>query len=341
MDYIDLINNIDNNKIKNINLLHVVEPYFIDLSINALITDFVGEDLKDFNYEKIDFKNLDIETYQNNIETLPFMSDKRLVVVDYLDIDKDSLKKNEEILDEMMKSFENFNDMTYIFLIYRSDKLFKGKFVKSIEKNGDIYEFLRLTKDRFLSFIKKYFQSNNINLDAKSVKFIADRLRYLDRDSEKNLFEVENELQKLKNNIKSNRPTLDEIEESIIDTFEEKIFGLLDYMSSKDIKKSIVAYNTMKNEDQFMIYYMIIRQIRNMISVKDCINRKINLQTSRQYVGISNFEYGKIENIVKKYKMEDLLKIHSLCFESEMMLKTSKRDIEELIERIIYEFCMS
>lgn len=341
MDYIDLINNIDNNKIKNINLLHVVEPYFIDLSINALISDFVGEDLKDFNYEKIDFKNLDIETYQNNVETLPFMSDKRLVVVDYLDIDKDSLKKNEEILDEMMKSFEDFNDMTYIFLIYRSDKLFKGKFVKSIEKNGDLYEFLRLTKDRFLSFINKYFQSNNINLDAKSVKFIADRLRYLDRDSEKNLFEVENELQKLKNNIKSNRPTLDEIEESIIDTFEEKIFGLLDYMSSKDIKKSIVAYNTMKNEDQFMIYYMIIRQIRNMISVKDCINRKINLQTSRQYVGISNFEYGKIENIVKKYKMEDLLKIHSLCFESEMMLKTSKRDIEELIERIIYEFCMS
>lgn len=340
MDYIDLINNIDNKKIKNINLIHVKEAYFVDLAIKSLINDFVGSDFIDFNYEKIDFRNLDIETYQNNIETLPFMSDKRLIVIDYLGIEKDSLKKNEMILDEIQKSFNDFNEMTYLFLIYRGESLFKGKFVKTVEKIGDFYEFDRLNRDRFINFIKKYFQGHKIQIDTKSAQFIADRLRYLDRDATKNLFEVENELSKLRNNIKTKSPSFDEIEESIIDTFEEKIFGLLDFMSTKDVKKSILAYNTMKNEDQFMIYYMIIRQIRNMISVKDCMNRRLNLQTSRQYVGISNFEFGKLEKLVDKFTIEELLEIHRLCYESEMMLKTSKRTIEELIERIIYEFCL-
>lgn len=340
MDYIDLINNIDNNRINNINLIHVKEEYFVDLAVKSLVNDFLGNDFLDLNYEKIDFKKLDIEIYQNNIETLPFMSDKRIIVIDYIEIEKDSLKKHENILEEIQKSFEDFNDRTYLFLIYRGESLFKGKFVKSIEKNGDIYTFDRLNRDRFINFIKKYFQSHNIRLDTKSAKFISDRLRYLDKDATKNLFEVENELSKLRNNIKSKVPSFDEIEESIIDTFEEKIFGLLDFMSAKDVKKSILAYNTMKNEDQFMIYYMIIRQIRNMISVKDCLNRRLNLQTSREYVGISNFEYGKLENLVRKFTIEELLQIHRLCYESEIMLKTSKRTIEELIERIIYEFCL-
>lgn len=340
MDYIDLIKNIDDNKIKNINLLHVDEVYFLDLAIDVLKKDFLGEDFLDFNYEKIDFENLTTDSFDNFVETLPLMSDKRLIVIDNADLNKDSLKKYEQLLDYIQEKLKNFNDMTYLFFVYESEKLFKGKFVKTIEKYGDIYNFTRLDKGRFVSFVNKYFASNGVKLDMRSSTLIVDRLRYLDRDATKNLFEVENELSKLLNNIKSSSPSFDEIEESIIDTFEEKIFGLLDFMSTKDAMKSLKAYRTMHNEDQFMIYYMIIRQIRNMICVKDCRDKRVNIQTGQSYCGLSNFEYGKLERFVGKFTMEDLLEIHKLCFKSEEMLKTSKRDIEDLIERIILEFCM-
>lgn len=340
MDYIDLIKNIDKNKIKNINLIQVDEMYFLDLAIDVLKKDFLGEDFLDFNYEKLNFENLDEEKFDNSVETLPIMAEKRLIIIDNVDLEKDSLKKNEKMLGYIQDKFEDFNQSTFLFMIFRSDKLFKGKFVKSIEKFGNIYTFSRLDRSRFIGFVNKFFLNNNIKLDMKSTTFIVERLRYLDKDSKKNLFEVENELKKLANNIKSKTPSIDEIEESIIDTFEEKIFGLLDFMSTKDLKKSLTAYKTMQNEDQFMIYYMIIRQIRNMICVKDCKSQKINMQTGQKYCGLSNFEYGKLERFVNKFSMEDLLKIHSLCFDSEKYLKTSQRNINEIIERIIFEFCI-
>lgn len=340
MDYIDLLNNLDQNKLKNINLIQVEDKYFLDLSIKALKEDFIGEEFLEFNFEKIDFQKLDSEKYESVVETLPLMSDRRIVIIENCDFNKDSLKKYEEILDYIQKSFENFNIMTYLFFIHNSDKLFKGRFIKSLENNGDIYHFSRLDQKKFYSFIKKYFFSNEIKLDDRSTKLIADRLRYLDRDATKTLYEVENELSKLVNNIKSNTPSYDEIEESIIDTFEEKIFGLLDYMSLKDAKKSLSAFQGMKNEDTAMIYYMIIRQIRNMICVKDCIQKRLNPQTGQEYCGIKSFEYGKLERVVYKYNMKDLLRLHNLCFESELQIKTSKRSFAEVIERIILSFCV-
>ena len=340
MDYIDLLNNLDSSKLKNINLIQVEDKYFLDLAIKSLKNDFIGEEFIDFNYEKLNFEKMTTDQYESCVETLPLMSDRRLVIIDNCDLNRDSLKKYDDILEVMQNSFDNFNDMTYVFLVYESDKLFKGKFVKSIEKNGDIYNFSRLEKRQFYSFIKKFFLSNKIKLDDKSTILIADRLRYLDKDTNRSLYEIENELSKLANNIKSKSPSYDEIEESIIDTFEEKIFGLLDYMSTKDAKKSLNAFHSMKNEDVAMIYYMIIRQIRNMISVKDCVGKRINPQTAQNYCGLKSFEYGKLERFVGKYKMKDLLFLHSLCFESEKNIKTSKRDFYEVIERIILAFCV-
>lgn len=340
MDYIDFLNKLDKNKFKNINLIQVTEPYFLDLAIGALRKDFVGEDFLDFNYEKLEFEKLEIEKYQATIETLPLMSDKRLIVIDNCNFEKDSLKKYENILSFMQKTFENFNSLSYIFFVFKSEKLFKGKFIKSIEKFGDIYKFDRLDGNKFRSFIDKFFMKNKIKLDNKSINFISERLRYLDKDSNKNLYEIENELYKLANNIKSEKPTFDEIEESIIDTFEEKIFGLLDYMSEKNVKKSITAYRSMENEDKFMIYYMIIRQVRNLICVKDCANKRINGQTAQSYCNIGSFEYNKLLKFVNKFTLEDLLYIHKLCYESEKYIKTSKRKIDDLIERVIFEFCI-
>ena len=341
MDYIDLLKNIDNNKLKNINLIHVDEPYFMDLANKVLIKDFLGEEFIDFNYEKNNFSDLDGDIFDTSVETLPFMSDKRLIIIEDFDINKDSLKKNEAILDFISEKFEKFNSSTFVFFIYRGDKLFKGKFVKNLLKYGDLYIFSRLDKNKFTSFVQKYFLSKGVRLDFRSTSLIVDRLRYLDRDASKNLFEVENELNKLANNIKSSQPSYDEIEESIIDSFEEKIFGLLDYMSSKDPVKALSAYKTMDGEDKVMIYFMIIRQIRNMICVKDCEQKRINMQTGQSYCGLGNYEYGKLQRFVRRFEMDDLLKIHHLCYEAEEMRKTSKRTMDEIITRIILEFCIS
>lgn len=340
MDYIDLINNLDNNKLKNINLINVEELYLLDLTIDALRTDFIGEEFLDFNYEKLTFEDIEVRRYNEIIETLPLMSEKRLVIIDDCDLSRDSIKKNEKLLNEMQKSFDDFNDNTYLFLISYGNNVFKGKFLKSIFKNGDVYNLTRLDTKKFKSFIAKFFLGYGIKLDVKSVNLISERLRYLDRDATKTLYEVQNELSKLASNIKNKQPSFGEIEESIIDTFEEKLFGMLDFMSEKNAKKAIEAYQTMQSQDDDMIFYMIIRQIRNMICVKDVTTKRVNFQTGQSYCKLKSFEYNKLVKFVDKFSMEDLLKIHRICFDKEIEKKTKRIKIDNIIERIILEFCL-
>lgn len=339
MDYIDLINNLDSGKLNNINILKVDEAFLLDLSIDALRNDFIGEDFLDFNYEKLFFDKLEVQRYSEVVETLPLMTDKRLIIIDNCDLKRDSIKKYETLLDEMSNSFENFNESTYLFLITYDDP-FKGKFFKSLQKNGDVYNLTRLDSQKFKSFIAKFFVGYGIRLDNRSVNFIAERLRYLDRDATKTLYEVQNELSKLASNIKNKQPSFDEIEESIIDTFEERIFGMLDFMSEKNVKKAIEAYQTMQSQDDDMIFYMIIRQIRNMICVKDVTVKRVNYQTGQNYCGLKSFEYNKLAKFVNKFSMDDLIRIHKICLNKEIEKKSRRVKMENLIERIILEFCL-
>ena len=340
MDYIDLINNLDNNKLKNINLINIEELYLLDLTIDTLKSDFIGEEFLDFNYEKIKFTDLDSRRYREIVETLPLMIEHRLVIIDDCNLKRDSIKKYEKLLNEMEKSFEDFNDTTYLFLVSYGDDVFKGKFFKALTKKGDVYNLSRLDAKKFKSFISKFFLGYGIKLDVKSVNLISERLRYLDRDATKTLYEVQNELSKLASNIKNKQPSFGEIEESIIDTFEERLFGMLDFMSEKNAKKAIEAYHTMKSQDDDMIFYMIIRQIRNMICVKDVTMKRVNFQTGQSYCGLKSFEYNKLVKFVNKFSMDDLLNIHKICFKKEIEKKMRRIKMDNIIERIILEFCL-
>lgn len=340
MNYLDLINDIDKNSLKNINIIKVRESYLIELAINSLKRDFLRDNFIEINFEKKNFESLNFELFENIVFTLPFMNEKKVFIIDNCDFSKDNISKNEILLNSISEIFKKFNNTTYLFMIDKTNKeMFKGKFYKNVQKYGNIYEINRLNEKELDGFIQKYFFRNKIEIDKKSRVLLIEKLRYIEKDSKKNLYEVENELSKLLNNVKSNKITEQDIENSIIDTFEEKIFGLLNLMMQKKIDKSIYSYRTMKSEDEFKIYNMIIRQIRNMICILDCKNKKINNSTIQSYCGVSQYEFSKIDRYIKSFSLEKLLKLHDLVLKNEILLKTSKKKMGDIIEDLILNFC--
>lgn len=338
MNYIDFLKKLDDNKLKNINLIKVVEPYLYDKMKNILKRDFIGEEFLDFNFERFDFEKMTREEFESSIETLPFMSDRKIILIENMILDKDKLKKYEDILEFMSKKFLDLSEYSYVFLICSTEKLFKGKFVKLIEKNGDIIELQRLDRNQLNGFVSKFFLNSDKKISPKSIGLINTRLGYLDRDSKINLFDVENELKKLIHNIKSTSPTDEEIEDAITQNFDEKIFSLLDAMVDRNVKKALIIYKRMQEEDQFMIFYMIVRQIRNMICLRDIYEKKISKETGLKYTGLSYFEYDKLMSRIKFFDLQKLLRLHSMCYELEKGIKTSSASIGFGIEKLIIGF---
>lgn len=340
MEFLEFIKKMQINQLKNVNLIHIIEPYLYEKVLENIKYYFVDEGFSDFNYVKLNFDTMTEDLFSKEIETLPFLSDKKIVIVENLEIDKDKLKKNEKFLEFIKNKIENMNVHTFLFFSYAGESLFKGKFVKDLEKTGDIIYLNRLDKIKLQGFIQKYFSKFDKNIKKNEIELIIEKSRYLEKDSKLNLFDVENELSKLLNHSEKTLITQKDIEDVMIDNFEEKIFTLIDKLSQKKMKEAFAVYQGIKSMDSRAIFFMIVRHIRNMICVKDCVSKKIMKQTAVEYCGIKPFEYGKIESHIDGFDMEKLLQLHNMCFKLEEKSKTVNIDFEMYLENIIIKFCM-
>lgn len=339
MNYIDLIKNIEKKQVNNIILIHDKEPYLTEIAIESMKKDFLDEGFIDLNFVKFQFEKLDKNDYFSAVNTLPFMDDKRLIVIDNLYLQRDKIKKYEEKFEFLQKSFDDFNKSSILVLIYKGESIYKsGKFFKQIEKKGDLYIVDRLDKRQFQNFIIKHFQRANIKMDSRNTDFIVERLGYLSRDSKVSLYDVSNELDKLSNHLKNKNLALKDIEESVLEYFQDNIFMLTDALSNRQVNKALVLFNRMDDEDDFMIYHMILRQVKNLICVKDCDSKRFNKATGMKYCMIGAFEYDKNVRFAKNFTMHELIGIHKICFESEEKVKTTGVSMRSQLKRIILGF---
>lgn len=339
MNYIDLIKKIDEKKLNNIMLIHVKEPYLYDLAISSIKNDYLDEAFFDLNFVTYDFEKLTEADFLDAVETLPFMDDRKIVLIDNMVLQKDKLKKFDKTFDYIQKYFKHPNEKTILIFVYKSESLFKGKFVKDLEKSGDLFDIARLDRKQFNGFIVKHFAKGKIRIDTSKAAFISDRLGYNDRDSKQNLFEVVNELNKLLNNIMSKEPTIQEIEEAVTEQFDDNIFNLTDSISRRDVSNAIEIYKRLKeDEDPFRIFHMILRQIRNVLCVKDCVGKRVNKQTGMSYCSIGSFEYDKSSNFSRNFTTDELIALHNLAYETEVKSKTGGPDMDYLVKRLILEF---
>lgn len=339
MNYIDFIKKIDQRKLNKPIFFHVKEIYLYDMAIQSIKADYIGYDLLDLNFQLLDFEKLDLKELDTALETLPVFSEKRVVLLKNMGLQKDNLKRNAQNLDFIEDKIKSISPTTLFIMSYEGDNLYKGKFVKNIDKLVDFFDIARLNQRELYAFIQKYFINHKINLDMRPIKLISDRLGYLEKASNMNLYEVENELDKLANNIKLGQIRKQDIEDLIDQYFEDDIFAFINVISKKDVSSALAMFSRMDKDQYFMVFHMILRHVRNLICVKDCENKMFSKQSSLKFCALSPFEHDKDKILLKNFSMKDLISLHSFLYEIEIKIKTSSQDMDYLMERLIYEFC--
>ena len=181
---------------------------------------------------------------------------------------------------------------------------FRGKFYKQISILGHNIELIRFNENELFKFIKKRFVQKNIEIKNNVLMYIIDRIGYLDGSREKNLYDVENEVNKLLNSFSKDILDFKDVDEILVDKFENSIFKLLDTVSKKDYKNSIKVLVELKKsgEDSFSTFYMIVR---------------------------------KLYSVCDNFSLKSLCYFVDLAYSVEADLKSKNRDIDLLLELLI------
>ena len=142
--------------------------------LNKILKERLGE-VDEFNVTKIDLEESSLDEVAYEASSLPLGYEKKAVVVDSCNfLTKDVEKADEDKVLEILKS--SSDDIDIIFIL-RSEKVDnKGKIFNFIKENGQVFEFLNISKEEWPLYIRKFFKNKNVEITSEAVEELSSRV---------------------------------------------------------------------------------------------------------------------------------------------------------------------
>lgn len=283
----------------------------------------------EMNFEKIILPGERFSKIFDAILAPPFLAEKRLVVIKWLPYSSD-VKKNEKFTDEEIEEILNIlpeiqEDTIIVFTSWNPDK--RWRFFKQLKNLADFEEFKNPDKKIF-EWVKNFCERKKILISDKNIQFLLNL-------TGKNLYNITNELKKLKNFSEWKEISEDDIKKCVLDNSETNIFKITSLISAW---KKNEAYFELQHllrwgEDIFYIFNLIIRQFRLLIA---CFELK-NLPSAEiwKILWVAPFVASTLKNQVWKFSIEDLLEKNRKCYEIDKNVKIWKISWAEMLALVI------
>jgi DNA polymerase-3 subunit delta len=259
----------------------------------------------------------DLIDYEKQIS---MFKEKRLLVV------KNGLF-SEDIKKGIVTNLEKILASENIFIFYeegkikKEEKLFK-LFLKEKEKEPKsviVQEFEFLSSKKLYSWIKKQFEEQKREIEEEAVI-------YLSKMGGNDLWRLKNEIDKL--SLSTEKITKENITDLVKIETESNIFKTIDAIAERDKEKALLFLydHLQKNDSPHYLFSMIIYQFRNIIMVKDLMERGLQYEKMKSKSGLHPFVFSKTYKQAGRFSKEELEKNYQRLFEFDLKIKTGQID---------------
>lgn len=343
MGYRDILNDIDTGELKKVYLLFGTELYLKDRIIEKLRSKYVDKSFETLNYVNLDGRNASHDDIINACETLPFMSDKKIVIVEDLPLFKSSNKEKSSSQEDVLSDYINkIGNTTCLIFVFKEEKVDnRKKIIKDIKKIGRVIELEKLKNEELYNWVVKQFKKQDRIINKNLASYFIEGTSYLDRNTEKTLYDLENEISKVINYVGDRTEiTREDIEYTKPKNLENDIFKLVDYISQKNTSMAIEMFNEMvlSGEAVQLIMHMIVRQMRLLLTSKLLKEKGYNKKVIGQKINVyHNFIIQKLLSQGSSFKEKELTQALKKCRDTDRDMKTGKMDGKLAMEILIVE----
>ncbi|CAH2214143.1 DNA polymerase III subunit delta [Tepidibacter aestuarii] len=343
MKYGDIIKDIKANKYQKVYTFYGKETYLIDGLIKKF-KESLNSAFIDFNFSTIDGGQTSLDEIISSLETIPFMDDRKIIVVKNFEIltgkKKNFTQQDEEEICEYIK---NTPDHAILIFVVYSDIDKRKKFSKELGKHGILLNCNKLDNNELLKWARKKFKDENVEIDSSTLNYFLNNLDYQNKNSDKTLSDVENEIIKVTSFVGSGKKaSVKDVDELSSKKIENDIFKLIDFIGNKNASEAIKILNDMivKGESPLMVLSMISRQFKIIMQAK-ALNRKGNPEgVIAKSLAIHPYVIKKALIQSKKFDNPTIIRLQNELLEADYSIKNGlKKDILAL-EIIISKFCL-
>ena len=256
------------------------------------------------------FIDLEEKNYEDFIEIFQpagMFKEKKLIVLE-------NTSKNPQFKENFKKEIKKFANSKEIILFYEGDIAEDG-FFKKLKENSKWQNFKFLEEEKLKFWVKREIKKLGGETEEKALEKL---IEFVGSD----LWRMENEIKKLINFKGKKKIELEDVEILVKPEIETDIFGTIDAIAKKQksLAFKLIQNHLEKGDSPFYILSMINFQIRNIILVKDLIERKKPLVEA----GLHPFLLQKIIYQARKFSFQEIKKIYQKIFEMDLKVKTGQ-----------------
>ena len=329
MSYEILKKELKENKLRNIYLFYGVEDYLKNFHLNQIENMIITEELKNFNYLFLDENNASPQVIVDFCESLPVMSDKKLLVIRKTNLLKNKKSSSGINLEGLMKYFEDIPNYICMIFVETNEIDKRSSLYKYIEKSGLAVEFEFQKRDQLSNLVERMFKENGKVIGKDEILYIVD-------NTDPDVQSVLNECNKIIDYCyEKSSITISDIKSIITCSLTSQVFEMIDNTAQKNIKQALLMLNEMLTlkEPIPKILVLIARQIKIMLQVKLLSIEGLNQNEIAKRVGI--YYINKYIKQSDRFSIEKLEELLFECSTADIKIKTSGVEDRIILEELI------
>lgn len=287
-----------------------------------LRNDFVGK-YGDLSLERYDASNTPYTRIQEAVQAMPFLVDKRLVVID-------SLTANKELAEHISDLLAGVQDTTdLIFIEPKFDK--RSVLYKALHKQTDFREFTELNEAQLTSWLTSYAKEQGGTISPSDARMLVLRIG-IDQ------LRLRNELDKLLSyNQNVNKQSIELLTTA---SSQSTTFDLLDAALGGKTKRALDLYQDQRRQkvEPQAILALLAWQLHVLATVKAAGDRSAD-QIARD-AKLNPYVVRKTASLARSISMTTIKELVTATFNLDRRLKRETLDADEAMQNLLVSIAM-
>jgi DNA polymerase-3 subunit delta len=333
LEYLELEQKLKNNKLDNCYVFCGADEALMKENIKLIKDKVVEGAFSDLNYVQFDGMTAEIDTIINTCNTIPFMSDKKVVVVyraSFLgDGEEKDKNKRLELIGKYMESPAS-HCILILYYVFENEREKPSNKIKKLEKKACVVKFDKLKGFSLEKKVKALFEEKGKNIGKVELKLFCDAL-----ENDMNI--IQNEIEKLCCYAYGREISKEDVLCMLPPKTDNDIFDLVDNISQRKVEKAVGILNELvfKGEKSSYILYMIERQFNLLLQIRYGLDEGKDKDGLSRELKLNPYICEKMIVQSRKFSMKGLKQAVDLCLDTEETLKSSSVEGKTELELLI------
>lgn len=306
--------------------LYGQDSYRLRQKLNEIIAEYKSKHKSGLNLRFFDCQEqkITLEDLKEKMQQVSMFKEKKMAIIKNLFSDK-------VLKEKFLEQGKFFIDSDNVIIICEDGEIrVNDSLLKFLEKNSKTQKFDPLSPAQLDAWLKKQIEAKKIRIEPMARDML---LNYAGDD----LWRLSNELDKLANFKKDKDIIVKDVNLMVRPKIETDIFKTIDALAQKDKKLALnLLRKHLKNGDSpIYLLSMINFQFRNLLIVRDLIERKNSYTAIAKKSGLHPFVAQKSYYQAARFTLSELKKIYQKIFQVDCDIKTGKIDQEIALDFLV------